>query len=295
MPQIEIRPALTEDRDTVLAFCTNTWEWGDYIERVWNDWLHNPAGRLFVATVDARPVGISHMRMLSSTEVWLEGMRIDPEYRRMGLARALNQIMLVEAMRRGATLVRLIVEAENAPSIELIEGEQMHRVGGFALYTAPPLTNSSQKRPVQKKVQLATPDDLDEIIDYLNVSNIFPAVGGVYYVGWAAYPITAELLEARIADQNVYLLRRWDRLDGLAIAESREEHMGKCLSLGYIDGTAIEAISLIAYDLRQRLPELGLTFMQAYVPDLMLIRDALNGIEYKWDGFMFYTYERSLM
>src|SRR5216110_2423172 len=242
MPQIEIRPALTEDRDTVLAFCTNTWEWGDYIERVWDNWLHNPAGRLFVATVDARPVGISHMRMLSSTEVWLEGMRIDPEYRRMGLARALNQVMLVEAMRRGATLVRLIVEAENAPSIELIEREHMHRVGGFAPYTAPPLINSSQKRPMQKKVQLATPDDLNEIIDYLNVSNIFPAVGGVYYVGWAAYSITAELLETKIADQNVYLLRRWDRLDGLAIAEPREEHTGKYLSLGYIDGTAIEAI-----------------------------------------------------
>ena len=107
--------------------------------------------------------------------------------------------------------------------------------------------------------------------------------------------ITAELLETKIADQNVYLLRRWDRLDGLAIAEPREEHTGKYLSLGYIDGTAIEAISLIAYDLRHRLPELGLTFMQAYVPDLVLIRDALNGIEYKWDGFVFYTYERSLI
>ncbi len=70
---------------------------------------------------------------------------------------------------------------------------------------------------------------------------------------------------------------------------------GKCLSLGYIDGTAIEAISLIAYDLRRRLPELGLEMVRAYVPDLVLVRDVLNGIEYSWDGFVFYTYERSLV
>ena len=295
MPQREIRPARAEDRDPVLAFCTETWEWGDYIERVWDDWLHNPDGRLFVATVDERPVGLSHMRMLSSTEVWFEGVRVDPAYRRMGLAIALNRAMLLEATRRSATLARLTIEAKNTDSIAFFEHRHMRRVGAFAPYTAPPLIAASQKRHVQEKTQLATPDDLDEIIDYLNGSNVFPAVGGLYYVGWAGYAITAELLEAKIAGQSVYLLRRWDRLDGLAIAEPRQEYRGKCLSLGYIDGTAIEAISLIAYDLRRRLPELGLATVRAYLPDLVLVRDGLNGIEYSWDGFVFYTYERGLV
>jgi len=295
MPHIEVRPALTEDCDAVLAFCTNTWESGDYIERVWDDWLHNPDGRLFVATVDERPVGVSHIRMLSSTEAWLEGMRVDPEYRRMGLAVALNRAMLLEAMQRGATLARFMIDAQNTRPIELAERGHMHRVGAFAPYTALPLVASSQKRSVREKTQLATPEDLDEIIDYLNVSNVFPAVGGLYYVGWSGYSITAELLEARIAEQNIFLLRRWDRLDGLAIAEPRAEHIGKCLSLGYIDGTSIEAISLIAYDLRRRLPELGLEAVRAYAPDLVLVRDVLSGIEYEWDGSVYYTYERSLM
>jgi len=235
------------------------------------------------------------MRMLSSTEAWLEGLRIDPEYRRMGLARALNEAALVEGMQRGATLARLMTAAKNTRSIEIIERGYSRRVGAFAFYTAPPLTASSQKRPVQEKTQLATPDDLDEIIDYLNVSNIFPTVGGLYYAGYTAYSITAELLEARITERNVYLLRRWNRLDGLAIAEPREEHMRKCLSLGYIDGTAIEAVSLIAYDLRLRLPELGLESVLAYAPDLVLVREVLGGIEYEWDGSVFYTYEQSLV
>jgi ribosomal protein S18 acetylase RimI-like enzyme len=295
MPHIEVLPARAEDRDTVLAFCSNTWEWGDYVEHVWDDWLHNPNGRLFVATADEQPVGISHLRMLSGSEAWLEGLRVDPKYRHMGLARALNEATLVEAMRRGATLARLMTSAENTRSIEIVERGHMRRVGAFALYKASPLIAASQKRPVAEKTQLATPDDLDEIIDYLNVSNVFPAVGGLYYAAYTAYSITAELLEARIAARNIYLLRRWDRLDGLAIVEPREKHQGKNLSLGYIDGTAIEAISLIAHDLRYRLSELDLESVRVYVPDLVLVRDALNGIGYEWDGSVFYTYERGLV
>src|ERR1700751_1217510 len=128
MPQIEIRPARPEDRDAVLAFCTQTWDWGDYIEFVWDEWLHDANGVLFVATIDGQPVGIGHMRMLTPTEAWLEGMRVDPNYRRQGLAAAISNQMLTEAMRRGAKVARLITESTNSNSIRLLERGLMHQV-----------------------------------------------------------------------------------------------------------------------------------------------------------------------
>src|SRR5437879_1326543 len=103
MPHIEIRPARPEDRDAVLAFCTTTWEWGDYIEEVWDDWLNNSQGLLLVATADGQPVGVAHILMLSETEAWFEGMRVDPNYRRQGIAGALFNAQVAEAKRRGAT------------------------------------------------------------------------------------------------------------------------------------------------------------------------------------------------
>ncbi len=294
MLQREVRPARSEDREAVLAFCTNTWEWGDYIERVWDDWLMNSAGQLIVATIDGQPVGMVHMSMLTRTDAWLEGMRIDPQYRQQGLARELNQAVMLEAMRRGATYARLTTEFTNTRSIQIVEQAHMRRVGGFAFFTAPSLDAASDRGYVQEQTQLATLADLDEIIDYLNASNVFPAVGGLYYVSFIGYPITAELLEAKIVAENVYLLRRWNRLDGLAIAELRGEMEERCLSIGYIDGTAIEAISLIAHHLRHRSYELGIEAVRAYVPDLVLLRDAFTGVGYEWDGSVFYTYERGL-
>lgn len=292
MPHFDIRPARPEDREAVLAFCTHTWEWGDYIEYVWDEWLHDPQGTLFVATSDGRPVGVAHMRMLNTTESWFEGLRVDPALRQQGIASALYDAQLKEAIRRGATTARLITESTNASAIRLLERASMHRVGAYAPFRAMPVTTPSKREYGLEKPTLATATDLDDIIDYLNASNIMPSVGGLYYQGFTAYSITSELLTEKVAAQQLYVLRRWDRLDGLAIAEPREGHREKHLFVGYIDGTT-ESISMIAYALRQ-LSDPDLKSVSANVPDLMMVRDAFVGAEYEWDGKVFYTYEQSL-
>ena len=294
MAYIEVRAARAEDRAAVLAFCEHTWEWGDYIERAWDGWLSDSAGRLLVATANEKPVGVVHLQMLTESDAWLEGLRVDPTQRQQGIGRALNEAAMAEAMNRGATYIRLATEATNTASIQLARSLHMRQVGAFTLYSATPLL-IPPRRAVQETTQIATLDDMDEIIDYLNVSNVFPLVGGLYYVKFAARPITAELLEQKITQQNIYLLRRWDRLDGLAIAEQREEQQEQRLSIGYIDGMTIEAISLIAHDLRRRAAIMELEKIRAYTPDLVLVHDAFSGVEYEASGSIFCTYERGLV
>lgn len=293
MPQIEIRLARSEDREAVLAFSSHTWDWGDYIEYVWDEWLHDPQGMLFVATSDGQPVGVAHIRMLNKTEAWLEGMRVAPAFRRQGIAMALFEAQLLEAMRRGAKTVRSITESTNTTSIRLMEQKFMRQVAAFVPMHASPVITPSKRQYGVETPTLATAADIDDIINYLNASNIFPAVGGLYYQSFTAFSITGELLTEKISAQQIYILRRWDRLDGLAIAEPGAGRRGKYLAIGYIDGTT-ESISLIAYALRTRLSALDLEGVSADVPDLIMVRDAFVGAEYEWDGQVFYTYERSL-
>lgn len=294
MPALEIRPARPEDRDAVLTFCAHTWDWGDYIEYVWDGWLEDPEGLLLVATMDGKPVGIARIRMLNLTDAWLEGMRVDPAYRHQGIATALFHAQLEEAMRRGATKAGLITESTNTAAIRLLERAFMQRVGAFAPFKATPIVTLPRNEYGLDTPVLANAADLDEITNFLNVSNIFPTVGGLYYEGFTAYSITQGLLETKVLEQDVYLLRRWGRLDGLAIAEPRVGRRDTQLFIGYIDGTT-EAISLLAYALRRKLSGMGLESVHANVPDLMMVRDAFVGAEYEWDGKIFYTYERSLI
>ena len=46
---IAIRNALGSDRNDILDFCKNTFSWGDYIDQVWDLWVNDSAGQLFVA------------------------------------------------------------------------------------------------------------------------------------------------------------------------------------------------------------------------------------------------------
>src|SRR5215472_14516610 len=136
MPDLEIRPARPEDREAVLAFCQQTWDWGDYLEYVWDEWLNNPQGKLFVATIDGQPVGVANVRMLNATEAWFEGMRVAPAFRQHGIASALSNAQFTEASNRGATTFRLITESTNTAAIRLLDRGAFTRVGAYAIYRA---------------------------------------------------------------------------------------------------------------------------------------------------------------
>ncbi|HEY0756207.1 MAG TPA: GNAT family N-acetyltransferase [Ktedonobacteraceae bacterium] len=292
--EMQIRQARAEDREAVLAFCEHTWEWGDYIASRWDEWLNDPAGQLLVALVASQPVGIVHMLMLNATDAWQEGMRVDPAYRQQGIGHQLSFEAGAEAIRRGASIVRLLTNATNSASIHMVEQSHFHRIGIFAPHSARALTEPPRRLYGLEEPVLAAPEDLAEIIDYLNISNLFPSVGGLYYAGFVGYRISDTLLQEKIQAEQIYLLRRWERLDGLAIAETRAGRQDKHLFIGYIDGTT-ESISLLAYALRRRLPALGLDSVRANVPDLMMVREAFSGAEYTASDNTFYTYERSLL
>lgn len=295
MAEITVRQARAEDREAVLAFCAHTWEWGDYIEDVWERWLSDPSGSLLVALVGDRPVGILHLQMLNATEAWQEGMRVDPAFRRQGIAHQLVLEAGAEAMRRGVTTLRLLTDSTNTASIRMVEQAHWNQIGAFAPYTATPLTSIPRHNVGLDEPVLATLADLDEIIEYLDVSSIFPAVGGMYYRDYTGYRISDTLLKEQIQNGQIYLLKRWQRLDGLAVVET---HKGRdddnYLFVGYIDGTT-ESISLLAYFLRRKLAELGMEQVRAAVPDLMMVRDAFGAAEYTWDGHTFLTFERGLI
>jgi hypothetical protein len=46
---LKIRAATKADKEEVLRFCIDTFEWGDYIDQVWDLWYSDRNGVLLVA------------------------------------------------------------------------------------------------------------------------------------------------------------------------------------------------------------------------------------------------------
>ena len=111
--QIQVRPARADDKKAVLAFCQNTFSWGDYVPEVWDTWLADARGQLLVGEVDRQPVGLIHVAFLDSGTAWLEGMRVHPDFRRQGIGRAVDATARALARERGTRIARLATSTKN--------------------------------------------------------------------------------------------------------------------------------------------------------------------------------------
>lgn len=293
MPQIVIRSAQPADRKAVLAFCEKTWEWGDYIHEMWENWLQHPQGFLLVATLERQPVGIAYFHMTTPTDAWLEGLRVDPAHRRQGVGQALTNALLLQAKQHGATCARLLIRSNNLAAQKVVNNAQTERISAFVSYLAPQLP-AHEMPSIDTQIQLATSTERDTIARYLNASRTYAFTRKLYYRNFIGYPITPELLEEKIAAQHVYLLYRQQRLEGLALAESAVDCQKHHFSIGYSDATGEETLYLLACDLRRRTSQLNIASAHIYAPDLPHIQQALSRAGYTSDGSTFYIYEQNL-
>lgn len=189
MTEIRTRPARPDDRDTVLAFCARTWEFGDYIDRVWDRWLTDPRSDLIVA-VDAadRPVGLAHARLVAPAEGWLEGLRVDPERRRRGIGAHLGEAAAAAAEARGARAVRFATLTTNTPVHHFAPQIGFRRLTGFGIWRADPDPAGSPTRPVDWPP--------DRVTAIAAGKDSVTALAGLIVAGWSY----ARLDAARLAD-----------------------------------------------------------------------------------------------
>jgi ribosomal protein S18 acetylase RimI-like enzyme len=295
MSEVEVRPARAEDREAVLAFCEHTWEDGDYIAAVWDEWLADAEGALLVGTLDGRPVGVIHMRLLSGDEAWLEGIRVDPVVRGQGIGRRMTARALVAARERGARVARLFTDSTNLTSQALIARLGFERVAEFARYTAPAQAAASDEA-IPAGATLRTPgaSELDRLWAFLEGSNLVPLNGGLLVEGWTARALTSLLLERRLAAGEVWTLEGWETIQALAIIQAEPNAgPGARLVVPYLDG-APEGVGRLALALRGEAAKQSLATVRVRLADSLMLRDAMDGAGFTRGEDALWCYARQL-
>lgn len=136
-----VRRATPDDELQVMAFASHTWDGWDYLPRAWPRWIDAADGVLLVGAVggdgatgtDGRPlardsvVAVVRVAVPAPGEGWLEGIRVAPRVRGMGVATDLQVAELHWAAANGARIVRYATGARNEGSMRL------GRRGGFEL------------------------------------------------------------------------------------------------------------------------------------------------------------------
>ena len=242
MGNLEIRAAVAADKYAVLKFCKDTWDWGDYIELVWDDWLSDPDGKLVVGLYDNVPVAVVHICLMPTGEGWVEGMRISLKHREKGIAAHLSRYCLDQMSGAGIRVARYMTASSNTP-IHIIGEKQGYRQCGSCYVLWSPLQEGEPHNLI--KLQ---PDSIDQLWTYIEKSDVYKTGAGLYSVGWVYKELNKDTLKYHLDRGDVYALAGQDPLDGFAIVVTSWLHQGPVI--GYVDGENRQAMETLVSRLR---------------------------------------------
>jgi RimJ/RimL family protein N-acetyltransferase len=291
-PKIHVRKARASDREAVFKFCEKTWSWGDYIPEVWDKWLKEKNGRVFVATIDNVPVGITHLSMDKPHEVWLGGARTDSDYRRMGVATAITKKCLDYAKRKGAKVARLATESDNIVAQAVVKKLGFKPTAEFVEMK----TENIAKEENSTNSKWAEGTEADAAWNLLQTSESYRKAAGLcttlFYWFSLEKPDLKRLIEQRKA---ILHLSARGVIDGLTLiddATAREWHentMQTCM----INGDYNASLDMIRF-LKNHCHALGVKKIYAFTCNHKPIIKALEKLGFKQPDSIEIVYEKKL-
>ena len=141
MQTIAIRDAINLDKFPVLHFCKDTFSWGDYIQDVWDYWLSE--GNLFIIEKQY-PIGICHA-FFSKNQVWIEGIRINPSFRRQGFASELVKHVELLAKEKQMLSSFMLIDNKNSSSLSMAKNLNYIIFQTWNFYSLFPFINNNHK------------------------------------------------------------------------------------------------------------------------------------------------------
>lgn len=215
-----IREAIEDDKINILKFCENTFSWGDYIADVWDYW--QTERNLFVFEKNF-PIGICHAVFLKE-HVWIEGIRINPEFKRQGIASKLVKHVESLAIEKQIHSSLMLIDTQNKPSLEMSENLGYRSYQTWNFYSLLPGKNTAFE------------------ISYANTlkENEFPH----YVKSWRWIPLEKETIS--LLNRKNCIIHSGDEHKSTAILED-SEHFKKTLIVTLFAGSDSNTVNLLYF------------------------------------------------
>ncbi len=122
---IKFEKVSIQDKEKVIELTKNTWDWGDYIEKVFDHWINE--GLFIKAISNGEILGIIHAKIFDDF-AWLEGIRVKRELRRKGIGKELT---LKAIQLSNKKIIRLLINEKNIPSLSLVKSLGFKEIDRF--------------------------------------------------------------------------------------------------------------------------------------------------------------------
>jgi ribosomal protein S18 acetylase RimI-like enzyme len=245
---LKIRCATKSDKEQVLRFCVNTFEWGDYIDQVWDLWYSDRDGLLLVAEEEYSShnkkqssviAAVSHVSLCpNKNHVWLEGIRVNPDYRRRSVATQLINKMIAYGQKKGAREASAMVTSNNFASQLMMERNGFTVISKWCYYTIDKTPKRADE--VRARSKVAALKDIEMICDYLKRSAIYKSSGQRYVNSWRWYSLDlySNTLADLVKNEKILVVGNGP-IEGIAIInkDNKDNNNNNIFQIVYLDAT----------------------------------------------------------
>ena len=277
------RPALRKDTGDVLELSSHIWDGNDYIPSVWDEWLAEPDGLLGVAEYHGRVVGVFKLTKFQDDEWYMEGLRVHPDYRDIGIASHIHHYVLETWRKMGGGMIRLVTGSYNEKVHRMCEETGFKRVAEFIPYR----TTSLHDR--KRVFTLLNENEASKAFDYVLSSPSHALSRKLINLGWVYANPQLKHIQDVAKEKHAWW---WKNRKGFICIWEDDE-----------DGERQPGIELIACDLadlaellrdyRELMGELGYSSSGWVAPNHPEVLSSLEnaGFERSWDMSL-YVYEK---
>lgn len=283
LTNLTFRPVCPDDKPRVLEFTRNTWgeDDDDYIKDVFNDWVIDPRGEFTAAVLDGEVIGIAKLTDMGNDEWWFEGLRIDPAYRRQGIAREFNRYHVELAKRLGADVVRYMTGGGNIGSQAIGMRAGFQHIITFRAYLADAASEFALP-------MLLTLDDLPGVARWID-SPLMRHLQGIYRAAWTVKTLTEAEIRHALEAKTAYGLKdargrltAWALLRPEEYDDDSEDNEKRRLRIDHLDGE-MGAVTELAGQMRALAASRNRSMVSAGIGDYPPLIEALQAAGYALD------------
>jgi len=246
-----VREAKLSDKKPLMDFITKTWGGHDYIPSVWDQWLRDKGGKIFVVEVDGKQVGMNRVRLLRDGTGWLEGVRIHPDFRGKGLASLLGEKSMQYASKLGVSTFRLTSSSRNRAAHRQVAKMGFSEVARFDVFRA----RSKSRLLRGGGVDRLTPSDLSKALRVIRGSVEYRVGIGVYWDAFVTRALDRRALSELVAKGYVFSARDENGDTAIGVCGPVREGEEVWLQMSFLCGEPALCKKIVSHLFRRSKPE----------------------------------------
>ena len=282
-----VREAKPSDKKPLMDFVTKTWGGHDYVPSVWDEWLRDKGGKMFVVEVDGKQVGMNRVRLLKDGTGWLEGVRIHPDFRGKGLASLLGEKSMKYASNLGVSTFRLTSSSRNRAAHRQVAKMGFSEVARFDVFRARTKSRLFRRGGVDR----LSPADLSKALRVIRGSDEYRAGMGVYWDAFVTRALNRAALSDLIAKGYVFSAGDEKGKTALAICGPAKEGEEVWLQMSFLCGDPALCKKIVSHLFRGSRPRRDENFV--FLPKGSRLSKSLKELGLK-KYFQMVVFERRL-